>query len=61
MPGFEITMQTITDRTVSVKAKDWQEAVSKACDRADRYRWETLSTLRVADENGNPIDTFKFG
>lgn len=60
MPGFEITMQTITDVTMSVEAKDWQEAVSKACERADGYGWETLGTVKVADESGNPIDTFKF-
>ena len=57
-PKFNITMTILKSKTYTVAADTWEEAVSKASDRAERAGLETQGTVRVADENGNPIDTF---
>jgi hypothetical protein len=57
-PRFQISMTVMTIKTFTVAADNWQEAVSKASDRADEQGLDTGSSVRVADADGNPIDTF---
>jgi hypothetical protein len=57
-PRFNITMTVFTMKTFTVAADNWQEAIDKASDRADKQGLDTHGSVRVADADGNPIDTF---
>lgn len=57
-PRFQITHTVLTTKTMTVAADSWQEAVEKSSDRADRQGLDTHGAVRVADADGNPIDTF---
>lgn len=54
---FQITHTVLTEKTMTVAADSWQEAIERASERADRQGLDTTGSVRVADSDGNPIDT----
>ena len=54
---FKVTARIVTEKTYTVSADNWRDAVEKIGDHLDEAGITTLNGFAVADEFGKPIDT----